>query len=73
MTVDMAALKDTRITEALRVQFRAEAFNILNGANFASPGVANFTGGGAINPVAGVIQNVVTSARKLQLGLKFLF
>jgi hypothetical protein len=71
--LDMALLKDTRITEALRVQFRAEGFNLLNHANFASPGVANFTGAGTINPVAGKIQGVVTSARQLQFGLKFLF
>ncbi len=43
---DMALLKDTRITESMQVQFRAEAFNIFNHAQFMNPsGNINDTGG----------------------------
>ncbi len=31
---DMALLKDTQITESMQVQFRAEAFNVFNHAQF---------------------------------------
>jgi hypothetical protein len=77
-TLDIAILKDTRISEALRVQFRAEGFNILNRANFGSPVVANFVQPSTQNPTgingpAGRIQSVVTSARQLQFALKFIF
>jgi hypothetical protein len=71
-TLDVAILKDTKINEVLRVQFRAEGFNILNRANFAAPNIALFTATGR-NSTAGVIQNVVTSARQLQFALKFIF
>jgi hypothetical protein len=66
---DMALLKDTQITESLRAQFRAEAFNVFNHAQFYNPS-GNFN-----NPVAGGF-GYVTSARDpriMQLALKFLF
>jgi hypothetical protein len=66
---DMALLKDTRITESMQVQFRAEAFNIFNHAQFMNPsGNINNTGAGGFG--------FVTSARDpriMQLALKFLF
>ncbi len=34
---DMALLKDTRITESVSAQFRAEAFNVFNHAQFMNP------------------------------------
>jgi hypothetical protein len=66
---DMALLKDTRITEGTQVQFRAEAFNVFNHAQFNNPS-GNFN-----NSVAGGF-GYVTSARDpriMQLALKFLF
>jgi hypothetical protein len=64
---DMALLKDTRITESMQVQFRAEAFNIFNHAQFMNPsGNIDNTG----------VFGFVTSARDpriMQLALKFLF
>ena len=35
--VDVSALKSLTVTETIRVQFRAECFNIANHANFAIP------------------------------------
>jgi hypothetical protein len=66
---DMALLKDTQITERTQVQFRAEAFNVFNHAQFNNPsGNVNNTGAGGFG--------YVTSARDpriLQMALKFLF
>lgn len=63
---DMALLKDTKITESKELQFRAEAFNIFNHAQFTNPS-------GEINSSSfGVITNA-RAARVMQLGVKFLF
>jgi hypothetical protein len=66
---DVALLKDTKITESTQVQFRAEAFNVFNHAQFNNPsGDFNNTGAGGFG--------FVTSARDpriMQLALKFLF
>ena len=35
--IDMALLKNIRFSEAMRVQLRAEAFNVLNNVNFQPP------------------------------------
>jgi hypothetical protein len=72
VSVDFAILKDTAIAEGIRAQFRAEAFNIFNRANFALPAASAFTASGR-NPTAGQITNVITSARQIQFGLKFIF
>lgn len=64
-----ALLKDTQLTETTRLQFRAEAFNVFNHAQFNNPsGNVNNTG------VSGF--GYVTSARDpriMQLALKLLF
>ena len=66
---DMALLKDTKITESLSAQFRAEAFNVFNHAQFNNPsGNFNNSGAGGFG--------FVTSARDpriMQLAVKFLF
>jgi Carboxypeptidase regulatory-like domain len=79
---DFSIFKTTAITERLSVQFRAEAFNILNHTNFSQPGntsggnsVSPFSstaGNGTPNPTAGNITAAAT-ARQLQFGLKLNF
>jgi hypothetical protein len=83
--VDLSLLKSTQITERIRTQFRAEFFNILNHANFATPNPVVFTSGptqgSAANqtatvvasPTAGVITSTATTSRQIQFGLKVLF
>jgi hypothetical protein len=64
---DLSLYKNTGITERLKAQFRAEAFNALNHPEYSSPngsfGSANF----------GVITSTNTFARQLQFGLKLLW
>jgi hypothetical protein len=67
-TVDLSFMKSNRIKERVDIQFRAEAFNLLNHANFALPTVFD-----AESPSAGRITRTTTSSRQLQFGLKLIF
>jgi hypothetical protein len=61
-----------RISESFNVQFRAEFFNILNRANFASP-TDNFTVFDHLgNPIssAGLITSTQTTSRQIQFAVK---
>jgi hypothetical protein len=63
---DMALLKDTRITEGVQAQFRAEAFNVFNHAQFMNPT-------GQIDSSSFGFVTSARPARIMQLALKFLF
>lgn len=65
-TVNFSIVKNTKATERLNVQFRAEFFNLLNRTNFNLPD--NFVG----SPTFGQITSA-QDPRRLQLALKFLF
>ncbi len=72
--LDVSALKATRISERINLQFRAEFFNVLNHANFGIPNAIAFTSASATPaPTAGVITSTSTTSRQIQLGLKLLF
>ncbi len=66
---DIALLKDTQIKETMQLQFRAEAFNVFNHAQFNNPsGDFNNSGAGGFG--------YITSAqnpRIMQIALKLLF
>lgn len=72
---DFSVLKNTRITEGLRAQFRAEIFDIFNHANFGQPGRVAQVGSTSF----GVITNTrfatgdSGSSRQIQLALKLIF
>ena len=75
---DFSVIKDTVLREGLRLQFRAEIFNILNRANFNTPNLIVFTPPTAANPTgvsgtAGAITSTSTTARQVQFGLKLLW
>jgi len=71
-TWDLSLLKDFAIRERLRLQFRAELFNLLNRSNFNTPNAVTFTPAG-VSPTAGLITSTSTSSRQVQLGLKLLW
>jgi hypothetical protein len=71
-TWDFSTMKDTKLSERLDLQFRAEIFNLLNRANFNVPNEVVFTPSG-ISPTAGVITSTTTSSRQVQFGLKLLW
>jgi hypothetical protein len=75
-----------KISEQFRIQFRAEAFNILNHPTFQNPNNTVFAGaipgstpllaqapGIAVNASAGRITAVNSQPRQIQLGLKIIF
>jgi hypothetical protein len=74
--VDLALYKDTRITEKLRAQFRADTFNIFNHPNLAQP---NRTVSTAATNTFGQILATRSpigdsgSSRQIQLALKLIF
>lgn len=68
---DIALLKNLRLTESKSFQFRVEAFNIFNHAQFFGPQAVD----GNIGDLTSTFAHVVTGnpPRLIQLGLKFLF
>jgi hypothetical protein len=63
----IAILKNTSITERIRVQFRGELSNPLNLVVFSSP-VTNLS-----DPAFGQVQSQANNPRNIQLGLKLMF
>ncbi len=85
--LDFSAVKNSRLTERLNLQFRAEFFNILNHTNFLTPNEVVYSSaptitssGGvetvtpsAVSPTAGVITATATTSRQIQFGAKLQF
>jgi hypothetical protein len=77
-TWDFSLFKDNyirKISESFNIQFRVEAFNIFNRANFAPPldNATLFDQTGARVAGAGAIDQTVTPGRQIQLGLKVIW
>ena len=75
LDLDFSLIKETKINERFNLEFRAEAFNIINHANFNSP-IDNstlFNSDGTPANNAGVIDSTSTDAREIQFGLKLSF
>ncbi len=64
---DMSLFKDFAIKEELKVQFRAEAFNVFNHPQFGQPSATIGAGG------VGTITSVIGNPRQLQLALRVQF
>jgi hypothetical protein len=69
---DTSFFKQFPINERVRMQFRAEFFNILNRANFGEPNRTVFTGS-APSSSAGVISSTATTSRQIQFALRLMF
>jgi len=70
--LDLSLFKTTAIAERMKLQFRAEIFNVVNRANFATPNAVVFAGTN-FNPSAGLITATTTTSRQIQFGLKLIF
>jgi hypothetical protein len=79
INLDFALLKNTKITERVSAQFRAEFFNLANRSDFVAPNSSVFSGSGTTdagvaNPIYGFIAGTIpNSQREIQFGLKLLF
>lgn len=74
VNLDLSLLKTTMITERVNVQFRAEAFNVMNHVNLGLPNAAFVAGANGRNSSGSF--GVVSSARdprQVQFGLKLRF
>ena len=68
----LSLFKNTALTERVRLQFRAEFFNVLNHTNLGTPNATTFSGS-AFNASAGLITTLATTPRQIQFGLKLIF
>jgi hypothetical protein len=76
LNLDLALYKDTRITERLTAQFRADMFDILNHANFAQPNrVVSTAPGNSFGQITATRFPVgdAGSSRQIQLAMKLIF
>ncbi len=71
--LDSAILKDFNMTESVRLQFRAEAFNTTNTPPFSQPGSLNFTTTPFSTITSTKNSNNNFGARTLQLALKLFY
>jgi hypothetical protein len=65
--LDLAIDRTFRITERFHLQFRAEAFNLLNQTVFGLPNTS------IGSPAAGVISTIGNNPRQMQFALKLIF
>jgi hypothetical protein len=81
---DIALLKSTKINERLRLQMRAEFFNLVNHTNLALPNASLFVAGGTTtggdlttytgrSGAAGQITNMFGTPREIQFAMKLIF
>src|SRR5262245_7040188 len=75
VNADLSLIKAFKLEGARTLQVRIEAFNLFDRANFAVPsGAIAFTNAaGDVSPTWGRITSTVTTARQVQLGIKYLF
>jgi hypothetical protein len=72
-TVDLIAGKTMGLGGSRELQLRFECFNLLNRANFGTPQQNVFNSDGSVREDAGRITTTSTSARQIQLGVKFVW
>jgi hypothetical protein len=79
LNLDFSIVKNTKVSEKLNAQFRAEFFNIINRTNLGQPATGLFTGlvfiPASVLPSAsaGQITSTSGSSRQIQFALKLIF
>ena len=72
--LDLSLIKDTKLSERISSQFRAEFFNILNHTNLGLPNNVLYENiNGAPTGTAGQITSIVGTPRQIQFALKLIF
>jgi Carboxypeptidase regulatory-like domain len=77
-TWDFSLIRDFRLTESKKLEFRAEMFNLLNQPNFALPdgNISDSTFGvigNTVQPIAGQASGGPGDPREIQFALRFLW
>jgi hypothetical protein len=72
-TVDLMGGKSVPLGAGRELQLRFECFNLLNRANLGTPQNLVFNTDGSVREDAGRITTTSTSARQIQLGVKFVW
>jgi len=70
---DFSAVKDTQIGERVKVEFRAEMFNIFNRPNFNPPLTHNVVFASSGSPQSSPLDTTATTSRQVQFALKVIF
>jgi hypothetical protein len=78
--MDLSVFKNTKLSERVNLQFRAELFNLFNRTNLGTPNAIVFVNNGTaaapnygVSPSAGLITTLATTPRQVQFGLKLMF
>jgi hypothetical protein len=71
--LDIALEKNFPLHEQVNATFRAEAFNIINHANFGLPNITAITANRIANPAAGTVTFTTTTSRQLEFALRINF
>ena len=72
-TFDLSLVKNFSLSEAAKLQFRAEFFNLFNRANFGAPRPLPLASNGSHPSTAARITNTTTTSRQIQLAMKISF
>jgi hypothetical protein len=73
MDTDLSFIKNTRINERFNLQFRAEAFDLFNQANFANPNLNVQSTTFGVVTATRFPNGDAGSSRQLQMALKLQF